>query len=106
KLMRLQRDPALCRQALDSSVLRYTAVADSEPAAGCAVENALRVQRAGVRFSSAFLANCKLAVAYALFEEHGLQPAAHQAFGQPVARVEHLGSFACRNIGTGQRRSQ
>lgn len=27
-------------------------------------------------------------------------------FGQPVARVEHLGSFACRNIGTSQRRSQ
>lgn len=106
KLMRLQRDPQLCRLALDSSVLRYTAVADSEPAAGCAVENAVRVQRAGVQFSSAFLASCKLAVAYALFEEHGLQPAARQAFGQPVARVEHLGSFACRNIGSSRRRSQ
>lgn len=106
KLMRLQREPELCRLALDSSMLRYTAVVDSEPAAGCAVENAVRLQRSGVQFSSAFLASCKLAVAYALFEEHGLQPAARQAFGQPVARVEHLGSFACRNIGTSQRRSQ
>lgn len=106
KLMRLQQEPELCRLALDSSVLRYTAVADSEPAAGCAVENAVRVQGAGVQFSSGFLASCKLAVAYALFEEHGLQPAAREVFGQPVARVEHLGSFACRNIGTSQRRSQ
>jgi hypothetical protein len=106
KLMRLQRDPELCQLALDSSELRYTAVADSQPAAECVVENAVRVQRAGVQFSSSFLASCKLAVAYALFEEHGLQPAARQAFGQPVARVEHLGSFACRNIGSSQRRSQ
>lgn len=106
KLMRLQQDPELCRLALDSSVLRYSAVADSEPAKGCAVENGVRVQRAGVQFSSSFLATCKLAVAYALFEEHGLQPAARRAFGQPVARVDHLGSFACRNIGGSQRRSQ
>lgn len=106
KLMRLQQEPELCRLALDSSVLRYTVVANSESAAGCAMESAVRVQRAGVQFSSSFLASCKLAVAYALFEEHGLQPAARKVFGQPVARVDHLGSFACRNIGNSQRRSQ
>lgn len=106
KLMRLQREPQLCRLALDSSVLRYTAVADGEPAAGCALENSVRVERGGVQFSSSFLASCQLAVAYALFEEHGLQPAARRAFGQPLARVDHLGSFACRNIGNSQRRSQ
>lgn len=106
KLLRLQRDPELCRLALDSSTLRYTAVDDTQPGNGCALENSVRVQRAGVQFSSSFLATCKLAVAYALFEEHGLQPAAQRAFGQPVARVDHLGSFACRNIGNSQRRSQ
>ena len=106
KLMRLQSEPQLCRLALDSSGLRYSAVPDSEPAAGCALENSVRVERSGVQFSSSFLASCRLAVAYALFEEHGLQPAAQRAFGQPVARVEHLGSFACRNIGNSQRRSQ
>lgn len=106
KLLRLQREPELCRLALDSSALRYTAVDDTRPASGCALENSVRVQRAGVQFSSSFLATCKLAVAYALFEEHGLQPAAQRIFGQPVARVDHLGSFACRNIGNSQRRSQ
>lgn len=106
KLLRLQRDPLMCRLALDSSVLRYTAVDDKPSDTGCALENSVRVQRAGVQFSSSFLATCKLAVAYALFEEHGLQPAAQRVFGQPVARVDHLGSFACRNIGSSQRRSQ
>ncbi len=37
-------------------------------------------------------------MAYALFEKHGLQPAAQRVFGQPVAQVDHLGSFACRNV--------
>ncbi|BBT15384.1 hypothetical protein WP8S17C03_14330 [Metapseudomonas otitidis] len=106
KLMRLQADPQLCKQALDSAGMRYQAVPDSVPAPGCPVENAVRVSASGVRFSSSFLATCEVAVGWALFERHGLQPAAREVFGQPVARVEHLGSFACRNIGTSQRRSQ
>ena len=48
--------------------------------------------------SSSFLASCPLAVAFALFERHSLQPAAQAVFGQAVTRVEHLGSFACRNV--------
>ncbi|MEN1479659.1 extensin family protein, partial [Pseudomonas aeruginosa] len=35
---------------------------------------------------------------YALFERHVLQPAALDIYGQPLARVEHVGSFACRNV--------
>lgn len=106
KLMRLQGDPQLCRLALDSSVLRYVSVPDSVPAADCALENTVHLQRGAVQFNSSVLASCKLAVAYALFEEHGLQLAAQRVFGQPVVRIDHLGSFACRNIGSSQRRSQ
>ena len=32
--------------------------------------------------------------------------AARQVFGQPVARVDHFGSYACRNIARSNRRSQ
>nr|WP_239482020.1 extensin family protein [Pseudomonas insulae] len=106
KLMRLQADPALCRQALASSSLRFTELPDSQPSAGCPLQNSVRITAAGVALSSSFVATCKLAVAFALFEHHGLQPAAQQVFGQPVVRIEHLGSFACRNVGNSQRRSQ
>lgn len=37
-------------------------------------------------------------MSYALFERHVLQPAALDIYGQPLARVEHVGSFACRNV--------
>ena len=78
KLWRLEDDPGLCRQALATSPLRYTALTDSSPAAECPLQNALRVQASAVRFSSSFIATCPLAAAFALFERHALQPAAQE----------------------------
>jgi len=98
KLSRLRKDPVLCQQALQTSVLRYRAQADSAATAQCPLQNVWRVEAGEARLSSSFLATCPLAVAYALFEAHGLQPAAQRVFGQPVVQVEHLGSFACRNV--------
>jgi len=97
KLMRLRSNPLLCEQALGSSGLRVSPQADSRDAK-CPLMGALRVQGGGVGLSSSFLASCPLAVAFAMFERHTLQPAAQWAYGQPVARVDHLGSFACRNV--------
>ncbi|WP_330565108.1 extensin family protein [Pseudomonas yamanorum] len=98
KLGRLQDDPALCDQVLKTSGLQVTHQADSPVDAACPLRNTLRVQGADVGLSSSFLASCPLAVAFALFERHSLQPAARAVFGQAVTRVDHLGSFACRNI--------
>ena len=98
KLGRLQKDPALCDQALATSAIRYSHQADSPATADCPLNGVLRIQGSEVRLSSSFLASCPVAVAFALFERHGLQPAAQAVFGQPVVQVDHLGSFACRNI--------
>lgn len=98
KLGRLQDDPALCDQVLKTSGLRVSHQADSPADAACPLRNTLRVQGAAVGLSSSFLASCPLAVAFALFERHSLQPAAQAIFGQAVTRVDHLGSFACRNM--------
>jgi hypothetical protein len=106
KLWRLQDDPMLCQQALSRSSLRFTVQADSNPQVECPLTNTVRVHSAGVGFSSSFIASCPLAAAFALFEQHDLQPAAKAVFGQRVTRVEHVGSFACRTIAGSQRRSQ
>ncbi|EST16041.1 extensin-like family protein [Pseudomonas putida S610] len=98
KLKRLRDDLALCQQALQSSQLRYRAQADSPASAKCPLSNVWRIEGGQARLSSSFLASCPLAVAYALFERHGLQPVAQRVLGQPVVQVDHLGSFACRNV--------
>lgn len=98
KLMQLRDDPQLCEQVLNRSSLRAVAQKDTAADTQCPLHNVLRIQGGEIGLSSSFLASCPLAVAFALFERHGLQPAAQQVYGQRVTRIDHLGSFACRNV--------
>lgn len=109
KLMRLSQ-PAYCRAALATAQLEVTPVPDRETADGCRLEDVVRVSAAGsetgLRFNASFLASCPLAVAYAMFERHALQPLARKHFGQEVTQLHHLGSYACRNVRGGSRPSE
>lgn len=98
KLLRLRSDPDLCKAALATTNLVARAQADAAPSSRCPLVNVVRISGGPVRLSSSFLATCPVAVAFALFERYGLQPAAQTAFNSPVVEVEHLGSYACRNI--------
>lgn len=109
KLMRLSQ-PAYCRAALATAQLETAPVADREMASDCRLENAVRIaatgSETGLRFNASFLASCPLAVAFAMFERHALQPLAQQHFGAAVTQLHHLGTFACRNVRGGTRRSE
>ena len=52
----------------------------------------------GTSYSSDFVATCPLAVSLAMFQRHALAPAARRWFDRGVRRIDHLGTFACRNI--------
>lgn len=108
KLARLKGDPALCVAVLRASELRHAPVPDSGGEDGCGLSNAVRVTGSGLASGQPFLATCPLAVAWAMFERHALQPAAQSRFGQPVTRVGHLGTYACRNVNNSEsgRRSE
>ncbi|MCG5238482.1 extensin family protein [Azospirillum doebereinerae] len=98
KLARLDGDPGQCLAVLGGSRLRFIPAPDRESPAGCALLNTVRVTRSELGFSSGFTATCTLAAAWMLFETHALQPAAERHFGQRIARIRHLGTFACRNV--------
>ena len=106
RLWRLRRDPALCAQVLATSQLDYVTQPDSRLNSDCQLRNIVRVRAGEVGLNTSFLATCSLAVSYALFERHGVQPLAQEFFGQPVTRIEHFGSFACRRIGGSRRWSR
>lgn len=108
KLKRLKTDPVACRSVLATSDFRYTPVPDRAFGQGCMFQNVVQVSRSDVAYSSGFSMTCPLAVALALFERHALQPTAESVFAQPVVAIEHLGTFACRNVNNaeGGRRSQ
>lgn len=102
KLARARADPALCMSALERTGMHYQPLPDQDTGTGCGLHGAVRLRTAGVRFGAPLPLSCPMALSFHMWEVHALQPAAQQRFGQRVAAVEHLGSYACRNINRGQ----
>ncbi len=99
KLRRLTPEACegLLEQANRRALIRTQAVADSEGA--CPLRNVVRVRSFGpVSLSGSFLASCPLALSSALFVSQQARPLTRAYMGSELAQIEHLGSFACRNI--------
>lgn len=98
KLARLSSDPTLCRAILATSPFEFVPLEDRTTGPACGLYNAVRIDKTSVEVGKAFSLTCRSAVSLALWERHSLQPAAQGHFGQQVTRIEHFGSYACRNI--------
>lgn len=108
KLRRLAADPQACLRTLQSQTdWRLSPLADRETGPGCGWRNAVRIEATGLRVGAAFSLSCPAAVSLALWERHTVRPAAQDILGQDVTRLQHLGSYACRDIaGRGGTRSR
>lgn len=98
KLQRVAKDDQRCLAVLEQAKMRFEPVADRETAPGCGFDNAVRISRTRSSVGDAFTLSCRSAVALALWERHIVGPAAERHFGADVARLEHFGSYACRNV--------
>lgn len=98
KLQRLETQPQACQAFMATTPWRFQAVADRESGADCGWRNAIQVRQTSVAVGSSFTLSCPAAASLALWERHALQPAAQEILGAEVRRLEHLGSYACRNV--------
>lgn len=108
KLSRMARDPELCAASFALSGIPLHALPPQPVREGCGINDPVRLA-SELRFSPSLpVVNCPIAAAWAIFERHGLQPAALASFGQRVTGVRHLGTYNCRNVygQEGGRRSQ
>jgi hypothetical protein len=99
KLRRLTPEACetLLSQANDRNLIRTQSVADS--GGECPLVDVVRVRNFGpVALSSSFLASCPLALSAALYINQQAQPLTRQIMGSRLTRVDHFGSYACRNI--------
>lgn len=99
KLRRLT--PEACTRLLSEAnqkrLIQTQPMANS--AGDCPLSDVVRVRNFGpVTLSSSFIASCPLALSSALFIQQQARPLTKTMMGSELARVEHLGSFACRNI--------
>ena len=108
KLDRASGDRDACRAALAQADMVLTPVDDRVTGEHCGFTNAVRIERTSVAVGSDFTLSCRTALSLAMWERHVLQQAAQANLGARVVRIEHLGSYACRNLygEQGRRRSQ
>lgn len=98
KLERLDASPALCLSVLEQTTVQFKPVADRATGSDCGFDNAVRIERTSMEVSSPFTLSCPAAVSLALWERHALQPTAQTMLGSSVRRMDHYGSYACRNV--------
>lgn len=108
KFQRATADREACRALLQESRLSATPLEDRSTGPGCGFDNAFRISRTSVAVGEPFALSCRAALSLAMWERHALQQAAQRHLGSGVARIEHFGSYACRNLygREGARRSQ
>jgi hypothetical protein len=98
KFARVAADPARCRAVLREGGLRFADQPD-RTVGGCALHDVVRLEGGKAMLSPAGPPmTCPLALGYAFWLRHVVQPAARAELGAPILRVEHYGSFACRNV--------
>jgi hypothetical protein len=98
KLARLDDAPAACLATLEEATMRFEPLADRVTGPNCGFDNAVRIERTSAQVGEPFTLSCPAAVSLALWERHALQPAAKAILGSGVRRIEHYGSYACRNV--------
>jgi hypothetical protein len=96
KLARIAADPARCRQALDDAGLTFTEAPDRTQGF-CSTANSLRLADAALS-PRAPLMRCDLALSYAVWRHHVVEPAAQRTLAADLSRIEHVGTYACRTM--------
>ena len=98
KLGQFDDEPAACLRFLQQTDLRYAVLEDRPTGEGCGLYDAVRIDTGPVAYSGHFSVTCRMAASIALWQHHVVQPAAQDAFGQDIRRIDHFGSYACRNL--------
>jgi hypothetical protein len=98
KLDRLSKDSGVCQAVLATTGLQFEPIEDETTGTACGFFNAVRIGRTSAAVNAEFALTCRAAVSLAMWERHVLQPAAQQHYNAVVAKIEHFGSYSCRNV--------
>jgi len=101
KLRKLDNNPHECLAALERAQTEGAIQFSNAGSMGgkCPLTDPVRVRGFGdVALSSSYLASCRLALSSAMFVGQVAKPLASQELGSRLVKIDHLGSYACRNV--------
>ena len=99
-----------CLADLALTRARFAPLPDRYDGPGCAAVGAVSLTAVGGDGGPLAVGNlgplaCGAANRFAGWARYGVDRAARQILGSPIARIETMGSYACRNVGGSSRRS-
>jgi len=97
---RVRGDAELCTATLAASEIGVEPIEDRREGANneCGFTNAVALTQSTYPYSNAVRVTCPLAAALYVWEREVVAAAAAQWLESPVARIEMIGTYACRNI--------
>ncbi len=87
-----------CLVDLDRMKARYTIVPDRDFGGSCSTRGSVQLLDVGVPVTNVKAVKCGVARNLALWVRESVQPAARDALGSRVVKLESMGAYACRNI--------
>lgn len=90
-----------CLRALADNGVVFDKMEDFGGPGSCGVRTAISLRQSTATMSAPVTIGCTLAFVLNSYERQIVQPAARRHFGQPVARIRHMGGYACRERSSG-----
>jgi len=92
------RATAQCHADLRAEGVDFRVLPDRDFGNGCGLYGAVQLTDIGVPVTGVTAMRCGTARAFAGWVRNAAAPAAYQMLGSELARVEGMGTYACRNI--------
>ena len=92
------RETAQCLADLRQEGVAFRVLPDKSFGPGCGVYGAVQLTDVGVPVTGITAMRCGNARAFAGWVRNAVAPAAFQKLGSELARVEGMGTYACRNV--------
>lgn len=100
KLRRTLASRELCRAAL-ADASQATPMDDFVKDKKCHIKNRVKLSRVGQAALTPVETTCNTALRMAMWEAHGIQPAAERHLKEPITKISHFSSYNCRAMRTG-----
>lgn len=92
------RETAQCHADLRALGVDFVPLPDRQFGPGCAIVGTVKLLDIGVPTTNLGAVRCGEARVYAQWARNAVAPAAYQMLGSELAKIESMGSYACRNV--------
>jgi hypothetical protein len=92
------RETAQCLADLRELHVSFQVLPDRETGPGCGLSGTVKLVDIGVPVANLTAVRCGAARAFIGWTRNAVAPAAYQMLGSELARIDSMGSYACRNV--------